>query len=189
MEDRLLDKIAEPFNLQLPEYATLEAMIDGILPAVAQFGEPNLLEEDGPLYTVNWVKMTDRPGATEVELYTFQGYMQGEIRVVVDGKVDAKAYEVEESGTRIIVGMSVMRDSFLYELSFIDSDFLILRRHGNAANISERYLFFCREAIGTRLNWNEALERLVDKYRNSQFPLLAVGLVVAAIIALMLYFR
>ena len=189
MEDRLLDKIAEPFNLQLPEYATLEAMIDGVLPAVAQFSEADLLAEDSPLYTVSWVKMSDRPGATEVELYNFQGYMQGEIRVVVDGKVDARAYEVEESGNRIIIGQSVMRDSFLYELAFLDADFLILRRHGNAANIPERYLFFCREAIGTRLTWNEALERLVDKYRNSQFPLLAVGLVVAALIALMLYFR
>lgn len=189
MDDRLLDKIAEPFNLQLPEYATLEEMIDNVLPAVAQFSEPNLLPEDSPLYTINWVRMSDRPGATEVQLYTFQDYMRGEIRVVIDGKVDAQAYEVEESGERIIIGQSVMRDSFLYELAFLDEDFLILRRHGNAANINERYLFFCREALGTRLTWNEALERLVDKYRNSQFPLLAVGLVVAALIALMLYFR
>ncbi|MCP9235571.1 hypothetical protein [Lewinella sp. JB7] len=189
MEDRLLDKIAEPFNLQLPEYETLEAMIDGVLPAVSRFSEPNVLPEDSPLYTNNWVKMTDRPGATEIVLYRFQGYQQGEIRVVTDGEIGSKAYEVEESGERIIVGESIMRDSFLYELSFIDADFLILRRHGNLANLPHPYLFFCREAIGTRLTWNEALERLVDKYRNSQFPLLAVGLFIAAMIALMLYFR
>ena len=189
MEERLLDKIAEPFNLQLPEYESLEEMIDGILPAVTQFSEPNVLPEDSPLYTLNWVKMTDKPGATQVELYNFQDYGRGEIRVVTDGVVSAMAYEVEESGQRIIVGQSVMRDSFLYELAFIDEDFLILRRHGNAANMTHRYLFFCREAIGTRLTWNEALERLVDKYRNSQFPLLAVGLFIAALIAVMLYFR
>ncbi|CAH0999924.1 hypothetical protein LEM8419_01170 [Neolewinella maritima] len=189
MEDRLLDKIAEPFNLQLPEYATLEAMIDGVLPAVATFSERNLLEEGAPLYTTNWVKMTDRPGATAVELYRFQGFERGEIRVVTDGVVSAQAYEVEESGDRIIIGQSIMRDSFLYELAFMDADFLIFQRHGNKANITHRYLFFCREAIGTRLTWNEALERLVDKYRNSQFPLLAVGLIVAALIAVMLYLR
>jgi hypothetical protein len=189
MDDRLLDKIAEPFNLQLPEYATLEEMIDGILPAVARFGEADLAEENSPLYTVNWVRMSDRPGATAVELYVFQGYERGEIRVVTDGVVDAQAYEVEEGGRRIIIGQSIMRDSYLYELAFIDEDFLILRRHGNAANMKHRYLFFCREAIGTRLTWNEALERLVDKYRNSQFPLLAVGLLVAAVIAVLLYFR
>ena len=189
MEDRLLDKIAEPFNLQLPEYATLEEMIDGVLPAVAKFSEPTLLGEDNLLYTVDWVKMTDRPGATAIEMYRFQGVERGEIRVVTDGLVTAQAYEVEESGKRLIIGQSIMRDSFLYELSFLDEDFLILRRHGNAANMTHRYLFFCREAIGTRLTWNEALERLVDKYRNSQFPLLAVGIVVAALIALMLYLR
>ena len=187
MEDRLLDKIAEPFNLHLPEYESMEAMIDGILPAVAQFGEPNVAEEDSPLYTVNWIKMTDRPGATAVEMYDFQDYGRGEIRVVTDGVVSAMAYEVEESGKRIIVGQSIMRDSFLYELAFIDTDFLILSKHGNPANMTNRYLFFCREAIGTRLTWNEALERLVDKYRNSQFPIVAVGLFIAGMIALMLY--
>ena len=189
MEDRLLDKIAEPFNLQLPEYASLEEMIDGVLPAVAQFSEPDLLAEDGPLYAVDWVKMTDRPGATQVELYTFQDYGRGEIRVVTDGAVSGMSYEVEESGKRIVIGQGMGRESFLYELAFLDEDFLILSRHGNAANLQHRYLFFCREALGTRLTWNEALERLVDKYRNSQFPLLAVGLVIAALIALMLYFR
>jgi hypothetical protein len=189
MEDRLLDKIAEPFNLNLPEYATLEEMIDGVLPAVARFGEVDMNDEASPLYTTNWVKMTDRPGATAVELYVFQGYQRGEIRTVTDGVVGAQAYEVEESGRRIIVGQSIMRDSYLYELAFLDEDFLILRRHGNAANMDHRYLFFCREAIGTRLTWNEALERLVDKYRNSQFPLLAVAIFVAAVIAVLLYFR
>lgn len=189
MEDRLLDKIAEPFNLQLPEYESMEAMIDGILPAVSRFSEPDVEDQDSPLYTVNWVKMTDRPGATEVELYKFMDYERGEIRVTRDGAVGAMAYQVEENGRRIIIGQSVMRDSFLYELAFIDEDFLIFNRHGNAANMQHRYLFFCREAIGTRLTWNEALERLVDKYRNSQFPFLAVGLVVAALIALMLYLR
>lgn len=189
MEDRLLDKIAEPFNLQLPEYESMEAMIDGVLPAVVKFSEPDLAAEDSPLYTVGWVRMTDRPGATAVELYDFQGYDRGEIRVTRDGAVDGLAYEVTQHGRRIIIGQSIMRDSFLYELAFIDADFLILRRHGNAANMQHRYLFFCREAIGTRLTWDEALERMVDKYRNSQFPLLAVGLFVAALIALMLYLR
>ena len=188
MEDRLLDKIAEPFNLHLPEYETMEAMIDGILPAVAKFSEPDFLEEASPLYANDWVKMSDRPGATTVEMYRFQGESRGEIRTVSDGAIGSLAYEVEESGKRIIIGESIMRGSFLYELAFMDTDFLILKRHGNAANIAVRYLFFCREAIGVRLTWNEALERLVDKYRNSQFPLLAVGLTVAALIALMLYF-
>lgn len=188
MEDRLLDKIAEPFNLHLPEYESLNAMIDGVLPSVARFSELKI-DDDSPLYANEWVLMSDRIGTLSVIMYRFQGREHGEIRVVTDGEVSVKAYEVEESGKRIIVGQSILRDSYLYELSFIDDDFLILRRHGNAANIRDPYLFFCREAIGTRLTWNEALERLVDKYRNSQFPLLIVGLIIAAVVALMIYLR
>jgi hypothetical protein len=185
MEDRLLDKIAEPFNLQLPEYESMEQMIDNVLPAVKKFSEPSFDDETASLLRVEWVKMSDRPGDTVVSLYRFQE--GGEIRIANDGALEAQAYEAE--GKRIIIGDSIYRNSFLYELAFMDNDFLILKRHGNAANIKNKYLFFCRESIGTRLTWNEALEKMVDKYRNSQFPLLIVALIVTLLIAAMLYFR
>jgi hypothetical protein len=71
----------------------------------------------------------------------------------------------------------------------MDNDFLIFKRHGNEANIKKKYLFYCREAIGTRLVWNEALEKLVDKYRNNQFPWIFVLVVLAIVVGVMLYFR
>lgn len=185
MEDRLLDKIAEPFNLQLPEYDSMEQMIDNVLPVVRKFSEPSFEDEDASLYRVEWVKMSDRPGDTVVSLYRFQE--GGEIRIANDGVMEAKAFEAE--GKRIIIGDSIYRNSLLYELAFMDNDFLILKRHGNEANMTNKYLFYCRESIGTRLTWNEALEKMVDKYRNSQFPLIFVAIIVTILIAAMLYFR
>ncbi|TXF84025.1 hypothetical protein FUA23_21350 [Neolewinella aurantiaca] len=186
MEDRLLDKIAQPFNLNLPEHETMEQAIDEFLPAVRGFGFKDLTDENAPLYKVDWVSMTDKPGATEVNLHTF--LPSGEIRIARDGSMDGMSFNVLTSN-RIIIGQSVHRDAFLYELQFMDEDFLIFKRHGNEANIKKKYLFYCREAIGTRLVWNEALEKMVDKYRNNQFPWIPVLVVLAIVVGVMLYFR
>lgn len=186
MEDRLLDKIAQPFNISLPEHETMEKAIDEFLPAVKDFGEKDLEDTDCPLYKIDWVSMTDEPGDNSVVLNTFLS--SGEIRISRDGSMDAKAFRVL-SANRIIIGQSLHRDAFLYELQFMDNDFLIFKRHGNEANIKKKYLFFCREAIGTRLVWKEALEKLVDKYRNNQFPWIPVLVVLAIVVGAMLYFR
>ncbi|MEM9930298.1 MAG: hypothetical protein AAF840_10800, partial [Bacteroidota bacterium] len=168
MEDRLLDKIAEPFNLNLPEYESMEVMIDSLLPVVSRFSENSLLEEEAPMYTRDWIKMTDEPGRKVYSLHTFIPG-SGEVRIANDGKMDALSFKVLTK-RRMILGQSVHRDAFLYELAFMDNDFLILKRHGNTNNFDKKYLFWCREAIGTRLEWNEALEQMADKYRNNEFP-------------------
>jgi len=186
MEDRLLDKIAEPFNLNLPEYASMEEMIDKLLPAVGRFGKGDLMEEDSPIYTVDWVRMSDKPGYTIVSLHTFK--TSGEIQIANDGAMDAMSFKTLSS-QRIIIGQSIHRDAYLYELAFMDNDFLIFKRHGNEANIKQKYLFFCREAIGTRLTWNEALEKLVDKYRNNEFPWTLVLIILAIVVGVLVYLR
>lgn len=189
MEDRLLDKIAEPFNLNLPEYESMEVMIDSLLPVVGRFSDPSLMDEDAPIYKVDWVKMSDIPGVKVVSLHTFMAN-SGEVRISNDGKMDAMSFKVL-SAKRVIVGQSVHREAVLYELAFMDNDFLILKRHGNEANFprNTKYLFYCREAIGTRLEWNEALEQMGDKYRNNAFPwwIVVVGLLIA--MGILVYLR
>ncbi|NJC26277.1 hypothetical protein [Neolewinella antarctica] len=167
MDDRLLDKIAEPFNLKLPEYTSMHEMIEEILPAVRSFSEPELAAEDSPLYENNWVRMTDNPGDTIVQLHRFN--RGGEIQIANDGAMDSLSHQIV-SPKRIIIGQSLYRDSFLYELAFLDNDFLILKRHGNEANFTNKYLFYAVEHIGSRLTWDEALEKIVAKYRDNSMP-------------------
>ena len=167
MDDRLLDKLAEPFNLKLAEYTSMHEMIEEVLPAVKRFSEPELADEDSPFYDTNWVRMTDNQGDNIVQLHTFS--RTGEISIANDGAMDALSHKIV-GPKRVIIGQSLYRDSFLYELAFMDNDFLILKRHGNDQNFKNKYLFYCVEHIGTRLTWDEALEKLVAKYRNNAMP-------------------
>lgn len=188
MDDRLLDKIAAPFNPTLPEGAqTLEEKIDQVLPAVARYSDFDLTREDSPVYQTDWIKMSDQPGMTVISLHTFMP--SGEIRIANDGAMDAASHKVI-SPSRLIIGQSISRDSYLYELAFMDNDFLIFERHGNQANFrGSKYLFYARESIGTRLDWDEALDRLVIKYRNNAFPWWIVIVLLLVVLGIVVYLR
>lgn len=186
MDDRLLDRIAEPFNVSISEeYESIEEMADAILPKVKQFSLPSLEDPESPLFKTNWILMNDTPGDNKVRMHSFD--MKGEIAISIDGEMSSSYFDIVTS-KRIIIGASRYRDSYLYELAFMDNDFLLLLRHGNRANIKTPYLFYCSEPIGRRLTWDEALEKLVGKYRDNQMPwLLILGvllLVAGAIIYL-----
>lgn len=188
MEDRLLDKIAEPFNINLPEKETMEQTIDAYLPAVKKFSEKDLTDENSPLYKVDWIKMSDKPGMTTISMHTFIR-ASNEIRIANDGVMDGLVFRVLNS-KRVIIGQSMHRDAFLYELAFLDNDFFILKQHGNEANFRKgKYLFFCREGIGDKLTWNQALEKMVDRYRNNEFPWVLIAVIAAIVLGVLVYLR
>lgn len=187
MDDRLLDKIAEPFNVNLPEYQTMEEMIDSVLPVVKKFSEVSLEEDDAPIYKVNWIRMSDKPGYNTVSMHSFNSG-SGEITIANDGSMESSSFRVMNA-KRVVIGASMYRDSFLYELAFMDNDFLIFKQHGNPANIKQRYLFYCSEPIGTRLTWDEALEKLVGKYRDNQMPWVLILVIVLIVVGAIVYLR
>lgn len=186
MDDRLLDRIAEPFNVNLPEYQSMEEMIDSVLPVVKKFSETSLEDEDSPLFKVNWIRMSDKPGYNRISMHSFTE--RGEISIANDGEMESSSFEILNA-KRIVIGASKYRDSFLYELAFLDNDFLIFKQHGNPANIKTRYLFFCSEPIGTRLTWDEALEKLIGKYRDNQMPWVLILIIIVLVIGGIVYLR
>ena len=205
MDDRLLDKIAEPFNLKLPEYTNMRAMIEEVLPAVERYSEPGLREEAGPLTRISWVRLTDNPGDTVLQLHRF--LPGGRLDMANDGILTTTAYEILDDD-RLIIGDPVpnpaakkekpgkeskskppraLKERFLYQLAFMDNDFLILQRHGNDANFTNKYILYVNEPLGVRLTWDEALEKLVAKYRNNAMPWWLVLAVLLGIAAIVLY--
>lgn len=187
MDDRLLDKIAKPFNVTVSEnYESITEMVDDILPKIRKFSIPSFHDEDSPLEKKYWILMNDHAGYTKRSLHRFKG--SREISIAVDGKMESSYYEIEEA-KRIIIGESRYRNGFLYELAFMDNDFMIFVRHGNRANIPNPYIFYCAEPIGMRLNWDEALEKLVAKYRDNQMPWGIVLIILVIVLGIIVYLR
>ncbi len=171
MQERLLDKIAAPFNLQLPVNSSMDAVIDSILPAIA--GKSESLKDQEYFLNRQWVEIKDDIGSTAVELFIFQS--GGRILISRDGKVDNGSWSVLDGTQKIIIGSGSM-GGILYTLTFLDADFFILKQHGSLRGVSRKYRVFANERIAARMEWDQALEMLADKYRNTNTGFLLVAL-------------
>lgn len=177
MQERLLDKIAEPFNIQLPVSSSMDAAIDGILPAI--IGNSQSLGDEDYFLNRQWIRMSDDIGHTAVQLYIFQS--GGRIFISNDGKVENGSWNVLDGTQKIIIGAGSM-GGILYNLVFLDADFFILKRHGSLHGVKNKYLVFANERIAARMEWDQSLEMLADKYRNTNTSFLLISLVLLLII-------
>ncbi|MEM9837065.1 MAG: hypothetical protein AAF828_11215 [Bacteroidota bacterium] len=177
MQERLLDKIAEPFNIKLPEQSTMDKTIDGILPAIIT--SSNAITEEEYYLNRQWVEMHDDLGHSAVELYIFQE--GGRLFISNNGKIENASWDILE-GTQKFIISSGARGGELYTLAFLDADFFIIKHHGDPRAHKKRYRMFVNERVAGRLEWNEALEMLYAKYRNTNTSFLAVTAVVLIVI-------
>ena len=179
MEGRLLDKIAKPFNVEMPDRETLESTLDDILPQIRHHSE-DLFEE--VFLDTHFVEMRDDVTFHDVILHIFRE--GGDHLTSKDGQMDCGQWSFV--GNKMVIGSSTCSGT-LYTLAFSDPDFFILERHGNTRKFAgKRYLVLVKEPLARRMEWNEALEYLFDKYRNSNSFFVTVAVIVVAVIVLVL---
>ena len=177
MQGRLLDKIAKPFNVEMPERETLESALDNILPTIRRHSED--IREEEFFLNRHWIELRDDETFHDVVLHVFRE--GGDYMTSTDGQMDCG--EWQPLANKMIVGGSSCSGT-LYTLAFLDEDFFILRRHGNVRKFRSKYLFLVNEPIARRMEWNEAVEYLYDKYRNSSSFFITVAVIVLLIIVL-----
>lgn len=177
MQERLLDKIAEPFNIQLPVSSSMDAAIDSILPALQ--GKSQSLKDEDYFLNRQWIKVSDDIANTTVQLYIFQSGSR--IFISNDGKVENGSWNVLDGTQKMIIGAGSM-GGILYNLAFLDADFFILKRHGSLQGVKNKYLVFANERIAARMDWDQSLEMLADKYRNTNIGFLVIALVLLLVV-------
>ena len=89
-------------------------------------------------------------------------------------------------GNKLQFGESI-QEGIIYELAFLDDEYLILRRHGNEQLFERKYLLLVIERLGKKMEWLEAGTYLYEKYRNGGFMLwVVVFLIIAALMTMLL---
>ncbi len=177
MQGRLLDKIAKPFNVEMPERETLTSTLDVLLPQIRQHSED--LREEHFFLERHWIEVRDDETFHEVVLHVFHD--GGEYVTSTDGQMDCGQWQ--HLGNKFVLGSSTCSGT-LYNLAFLDGEFFILQRHGNARSFDQKYLVLVHEPIARRMELNEALEYLYDKYRNTNSFFITVAIVVLLIVVL-----
>ncbi len=168
--DNPLQKIDQTFEVNLPHKQSLDEYLDTMLPEVRHLSEDlrelnyYVMEGGKP-----WLEIRDDPGFQETVLHFFND--GGEYLQSVDGNVSRGKWRLLDSTNKIIIEQGGRSNdpskSELYELAFLNSNFLILKKHGDQSRKNKRkYLFLGNEGAIRGLKWLDCVELLFNEYRN-----------------------
>ena len=175
----MLDKVAKPFNVELPEVDGLYDALDKVLPAIRKHSED--LREEEFFLRRNWIELRDEEDFHEVILHVFDD--GGEYVRSTNGNIECGEWRLMNG--KFVYGSSSC-DGEVFDLAFLDEEFFILKKHGNSRLFDRRYHVFIIEPLYRKLEWNEAVEYLFDKYRNSNGFLITAALLLVMVIVLAL---
>ena len=179
MQNSFLDKLTRSFSLELPKRDSMDEYLDFIIPLVRPWGE-DLYETEYYLDT-RWLEIRDEDEFHESVLHIFQE--ENSYLLSIDGNIAKGEWRfLPKSNTLILeqtVDGSVVK-SELYDLAFMNSDFFILKKHGDQVRKGQKkYFVMGRENIVRGLEWRDVMELLFNRYRsNSQFIVIVVIIVV-----------
>jgi hypothetical protein len=174
-----IDNIVSTINGELPEFESLDEGIDFTMEHLAKYSKG--LDE---VYFLDkrWLEIRDDVNFQENILHVFQD--DGSYLRILDGDITEGKWLESVGG--IIISYAERKE--LYECVFLNDDFLILKKHGDAALRGQRkYFYMVREGFGRGYEWNELLEIMFRVYRSNMLYFIMLAFVVLAIVLLFIF--
>lgn len=166
--------ISRALSPELPaDLGNMDDHLDYIIPKVIAYGED--LREAEFWLAKRWKEIRDDETFHEAVLHIFNP--GGEYLLVVDGNVMKGGWrQVGEINSLLL---EVGGRTELFDLRFLNSDFMILTKHGDQGRKNQR-CYFClvREGIvradaGGELDWRNVMEKLYNIWRENSLSIWA----------------
>ncbi len=178
-----ISKIVSP---SLPkELGSFDDHLDYILPKIMPYGED--LRETTFWLSKRWQEIRDDEGFHESLLHIINP--GGEYLLVVDGNIIKGGWRQLNDNNSIIIDLG--GKSELFDLRYLNGDFMVLSKHGDQARKGQRkYFLLGREGAVKRgltiLDWRNVMESMYNVWRENSLSLWAwLGFIV--VIAAMLF--
>ena len=183
MEDEgLIDKITRSCSVEMPVVQTMDDYLDNILPLIRPWSE-DLYEEEYYMNT-RFLEVRDDEHFHETILYIFRP--KGELMVVRDGDISGARWKTLPNSNTMILDAG--NRSELYDLAFMNSDFFILRKHGDQSRKGmRRYFVLGRERLVARLEWRDMMELMFNLYRGNSSVIVYVAVLVVIVAAVIIF--
>ncbi|MBL7776631.1 MAG: hypothetical protein JNK89_11555 [Saprospiraceae bacterium] len=173
-EFRLLNDISRAFSPELPrDLGTMDQHLDFIVPKIIPYGE-DLGEEEFWL-DKRWKEVRDDEGFHEAILHIFS--RGGEYLLSLDGNLIKGTWRRLGAENSLII--EVAGRSELFDLRFMNNDFIVLTKHGDQARKGQRK-YFCliherasRGSRGQELDWRNVMEKLFNVWRDNSLGIWA----------------
>ncbi len=165
--------ISRAFSPELPsELGNMDQHLNFILPKVIPYGED--LVETHFWLAKRWKEVRDDEGFHEAILHIFN--TGGEYLLSLDGNIVKGTWRQLGTENTLIIEMSGRSE--LFDLRFMNGDFLILTKHGDQVRKGQR-MYFClmyepasRGSSGD-LDWRNAMEKLYNIWRENSLSIWA----------------
>lgn len=183
MEDAgLIDKITRSFSVELPFSKSMDDYLDQILPLIRPWSE-DLYEEDYYL-DIRWLEVRDDEHFHETILHIFRP--KGEYLIVRDGDINNARWKILPNSNTMILDSDKRGE--LFDLAFMNSDFFILRKHGDQSRKGMRkYFVLGRESLVRNLEWRDMMELLFNLYRGNSKVIVYVAVLVVIVAAIIIF--
>ena len=165
--------ISRAVNPDLPkDLGDMDSHLAFILPKVIPYGED--LREEKFWISKRWKELRDEEGFHEAILHIFN--TGGEYLLSLDGNVVKGSWKRLNQDNTLILEIS--GKSELFDLRFLNPDFMILSKHGDQSRIGKRR-FFClvhekaAKAGGKEMDWRNLMEKLFNIWRDNSLSLWA----------------
>ena len=165
--------ISHAVSPDLPDdLGDLDSHLAFILPKVIAYGED--LREEKFWISKRWKEVRDDEGFHESILHIFNA--GGEYLLALDGNVVKGSWKRLNQDNTLILEIS--GKSELFDLRFLNGDFMVLSKHGDQNRIGKRR-YFClvheraARAGGREMDWRNLMEKLFNIWRDNSLSLWA----------------
>lgn len=181
MPINLFDKFAQPLRQQTPEVISMDEYLeDTVLPRVRPWSED--LKEEKFYLNKSWMELSDDLNFHKTVLHFFNS--GGEYLKSADGEIAHGTWRYLKDSNKFMI-LDEDGDGELFDLAFLDDDFLVFRKHGNFRKPGRKaYLLLMHEPLAKKTEWREALEILYDKAGRSIGYYVILGVAILLLIAI-----
>jgi hypothetical protein len=173
--------ISRAFSPELPrELGNMDQHLDFIIPKVIEYGED--LREEQFWLSKRWKEVRDEDGFHESILHIFNP--GGEYLLALDGNLVKGSWRKLGDYNSLIIEISGRNE--LFDLRFLNGDFMVLTKHGDQGRKGQRRFFVlvhesASRAGGRELDWRNLMERMFNTWRENSLSLWAWFLFVLVI--------
>lgn len=166
----------------MPQAETLDGYLDRIIPTVRSWSED--LREEKFFVNKSWMEIRDDENFHEAVLHFFNA--GGEYLISTDGDVTTGKWRYLDHSNKFILEPP-KGEPELYELAFLDTQFFILKKHGDQVRLGKRkYFVLVVEPLARKIEWKHVPELLFNQYRDTNNFYLVAGIVIVLIIIIIL---
>jgi hypothetical protein len=177
----LFDKFAQPLRPSMPEQLSMDDYLEEtVLPKVRPWSED--LKEEKFYLNKSWMELSDDLNFHQSVLHFFNS--GGEYLKSEDGEITHGSWRYLKDSNKFMI-LDEDGDGELFDLGFLDDDFLIFRKQGHFHKPGRKaYLFLMHEPLAKKTEWREALEVLYDKAGRSVGYYIILGIAILLVIAM-----